>query len=351
MQTSTIHQISFLALVVLVTIAFGWLLLPFYGALLWAAILAILFHPLQGLLVRRLNGRRNLAAALSLLACICIVVIPGSFILASLAQEAASLYERISTQQFDLGEILEQIRAALPDFIVQAISAFEFGDFSEIQSRLTSFLAQSAQTIATGAVNIGQSTAQFFVGLAVMLYVLFFLFRDGIALTATIRSSSPLSSAHTDQLMTKFIEVVKATVRGNLIIAVIQGGIGGVTFWLLGVQGALLWGVVMGILSLLPAVGSFLVWGPVAIYMLISGDYVRGLILLAVGVLIISMIDNLLRPTLVGRGLRLPDYVVLVSTLGGLALFGINGFVIGPLIAALFVAAWSLFRESRFTAH
>lgn len=351
MQTRTIHQISFVTLVVIVTAAFGWLLLPFYGALLWAAILAILFHPLQRRLVIRFRGRRNLAAALSLLACICIVVIPGSFILAQLAQEAAGLYERISTQQFDLGEIMEQIGAVLPDAVVQALAALDLGTFSEVQERLTGFLAQSAQTIATGAVNIGQSTAQFLVSLGVMLYVLFFLFRDGTALAATIRGASPLSSGHTDQVMTKFNEVVKATVRGNIIIGVIQGAIGGLTFWLLGIQGALLWGVVMGILSLLPAVGAFLVWGPVAIYMLLSGDVGRGLILLAIGTLVISMIDNLLRPSLVGRGLRLPDYVVLVSTLGGLALFGINGFVIGPLIAALFVAVWSLFRDSRFTAH
>lgn len=347
MQTTTVHQISFVTLVVLVTAAFVWLLLPFYGALLWAVILAILFNPLQRQLVRRLGGRRTLAAAISLLVCVCIVVIPGSLILTSLAREAAGFYELVSTQQFDPAAIVKQIYASLPSIAVEALAALGLGDIADIQVRLSSFLTQAAQVIATRVVSIGQSTAQLLVSLGVMLYVLFFLFRDGTGLAIVIRDASPLSSRHTDRLMAKFIEVVKATVKGNVIIAAIQGTIGGVTFWLLGIQGALLWGVVMGVLSLLPAVGTFLVWAPVAFYMLLTGDYARGVILFAVGVLVISMIDNLLRPSLVGKGLRLPDYVVLVATLGGLTLFGINGFVIGPLIAALFVAVWSVFPGER----
>lgn len=347
MQTSTVNQISFVALVILVSVAFVWLLLPYYGAVLWAAILAILFNPLQKWLVKRLNGRRTLAAAISVLACICIVVIPGSLILGSLAQEAANFYNIISTRQLDLATILQQIYEALPSIVIQGLERLDLADVSEIQTRLTSFLAQAAQLIATRVVSIGQGTAQLLVSLGVMLYVLFFFFRDGASLAGKIRASSPLNVRYTENIMSKFSEVAKATVRGNVIIAIIQGTIGGVTFWLLGIQGALLWGVVMAMLSLLPAVGAFLVWAPVATYMVLSGDYVKGIILFAVGTLIISMIDNLLRPSLVGKGLRLPDYVVLVSTLGGLTLFGINGFIIGPLIAALFVAVWSLFSDEQ----
>lgn len=347
MHTTTVHQFSFVTLIVLVSAAFIWLLLPFYGALLWAVILAILFNPLQRHLVRRLQGRRTLAAAISLLVCVCIVVIPGGLILASLVQEAASFFELVSSQQFNLAAIMERIHASLPSIVVEAFAALGGGDIADIQARLSSFLTQAAQVVATQVVSIGQSTAQLFISLGVMLYVLFFLFRDGAGLAIAIRKASPLSSGNTDRLMAKFIEVVKATVRGNVIIAAIQGTIGGITFWLLGIQGALLWGVVMGVLSLLPAVGTFLVWAPVALYMLLSGDYMRAAILFAVGTFIISMIDNLLRPSLVGKGLRLPDYVVLVATLGGLTLFGINGFVIGPLIAALFVAVWTVFPEER----
>lgn len=347
MPRQTIEIVSFVAVVVLVTMAFIWVVLPLYGAVLWAVILAILFNPLQQRLVKRFGGRRNLAAAASLLACICIVVMPGSLLLAALAQETTVLYDRISAREFDLAAMLGQIRAALPPFLAEALSAFDLGSAAEIQASLAALLRQAGQALASSAVAIGQNTAQFVVSLGVMLYVLFFLFRDGAGLAATIRTASPLDKRHTDHILGKFAEVVQATVRGNVIIAGVQGMIGGIAFGLLGIQGALLWGVLMAVLSLLPAVGAFLVWGPASVWLLVSGQYLKGAILLAIGLLVISTIDNLLRPRLVGMGTRLPDYVVLVSTLGGLALFGMNGFVIGPLVAALFVAVWSLFRNDQ----
>jgi len=344
---TTIQELSFIAVVIAVTAAFVWLLLPYYGAILWAVILAILFNPLHRRLEIWLAGHRNLAAAVSVLACICIVVIPGAAILASLAQEAASLYNRISTRQFDLATLLGQIQSALPPFVERTLSTLNLGDFVEIRARLTSFLMQVSQEVATRAFSIGQNTAQFFVSLGVMLYLLFFLFRDGRQLAGMMRKASPLSGRYTDHIFGKFTSVVTATVKGNVIIAAIQGGIGGIAFWMLGIEAALLWGVLMAFLSLLPAIGAALVWAPAAIYYLVTADYLKGAILLAVGVLVISTIDNFLRPVLVGRGTRLPDYVVLISTVGGLSLIGMNGFVIGPLIAALFVAVWSLFTEER----
>ena len=126
----------------------------------------------------------------------------------------------------------------------------------------------------------------------------------------------------------------------------VQGAIGGIVFWLLGMDGALLWGVVMAFLSLLPVIGAAAVWVPAAFYLLLSGDVIKGFILLATGILVISLVDNLLRPPLVGKGARMPDYLILVSTLGGIALMGINGFVVGPLIAALFVTVWSMMSDS-----
>lgn len=343
MRRATIEDLSFLAIAAMVTAAFVWLLLPYYGAVLWAVILAILFNPLQQKLEEWLGGRRNLAAALNVLVCICIVVIPGAVILAALAQEAAGLYTRISTQELDPGMLLARVRSTLPPFMLNTLSALDPRGITEIQTQLTSLLLQSSQAIATRAVTIGQSTAQFLISLGVMLYLLFFLFRDGAALAARIRNASPLTDRHTDQILDRFASVMKATVRGNVIIAAIQGVIGGLTFWMLGIDAALLWGALMAVLSLLPAVGAGLIWVPAAGYLLLVGEYLDGSVLIAVGTLVISTIDNLLRPPLVGKDSRLPDYAVLISTLGGLSLIGMNGFVIGPLIAALFVAVWSLF--------
>ena len=136
---------------------------------------------------------------------------------------------------------------------------------------------------------------------------------------------------------------MKATVKGNVAVAIVQGALGGIILWALGIQGVILWSVVMAFLSLLPAVGSGLIWGPIALYFLATGATWQGVVLLAYGVCVIGMVDNVLRPVLVGKNTKMPDYVVLVSTIGGMALLGLNGFVIGPLIAALFMAAWDLY--------
>ena len=148
---------------------------------------------------------------------------------------------------------------------------------------------------------------------------------------------------HKRHLFAKFTTVVRATVKGNIAVAAMQGALGGAIFSFLDIQGALLWGFVMAFLSLLPAVGAGLIWAPVAIYFLLTGSLWQGITLIAFGVLVIGLVDNVLRPILVGKDTQIPDYVVLISTLGGMVLFGLNGFVIGPVIAAIFIAAWDLF--------
>ncbi|WP_075291582.1 AI-2E family transporter [Pararhizobium arenae] len=347
MNTSKIQRASFITLVVLVSIAFFALVLPFYGAILWAVILAILFNPLQGRLTTPFGERRGLAAGASTLICVFIVVIPVSLLLASLTREASGLVTRLSNREFDPAAVLAQGRDMLPGFVLDALAALNLAEFSEIQARLTSLIGQVSQMIASRALSIGQNTAQLLISLGVMIYLLFFLFRDGPQLVATLRTSSPLNRSHTDHLIRQFSSVVSATVKGNVIIAVLQGTIGGIAFWLLGIQAALLWGALMAVLSLLPAVGAFLVWGPTAATLLIAGSYIKGGILIVVGVFVIGMIDNLLRPPLVGAATRMPDWLVLISTLGGISAIGMNGFVVGPLVAALFLAVWSLFSLSR----
>lgn len=349
-MAETTSKTSFIALMVLVSLAFLWLMLPYYGAILWATILAILFQPVQARLTVALGGRAGIAAAISMALCICIVVLPAAVFFAALARQASDAYVSISSHALDLEGMWERIRAALPHRVVEFLSSFDVPALANFQTQLTSFLERATQTIARQAYLLGQGTAQFAIGVGVALYLLFFLFRDGTTIAARIRRASPLSDHHTDRLLRAFVAVMKATVKGSIIIAMIQGSIGGVTFWLLGIQAPLLWGALMTLLAMVPAVGAGLVWAPVAIYLLAMGDYTRGVILLIVGTFLMSLIDNLLRPTLVGKGARMPDYLVLVSTLGGLSVLGVNGFVLGPLIAALFIAVWSLYIEDRARA-
>ncbi|MBN9046564.1 MAG: AI-2E family transporter [Rhizobiales bacterium] len=347
----SVQRASFYILLALITVAFAWLLLPYYTAVLWAVILALIFYPVQQRLVVLLRGRRGIAAVLSVLMCILLVILPMLVVFSSLVQEVTTLYQRLSSREFDLNGYINSILSVLPGWLEQWLERFELGDFAEWRSRISSAALQGSQLFAGQLVSLGQNTLQFVVGFGVMLYLLFFLFRDGADLGGTIRRTIPLSDDYTRQFLDKFAAVIRATVKGNIIIAVVQGVIGGVAFWAVGIEAALLWGVMMTFFSLLPAVGAALVWGPAAIWFLVSGSWGKGLVLVLVGTLVIGLVDNLLRPPLVGKGTRMPDYVVLISTIGGISLIGINGFVLGPLIAAMFIAAWSLLAEEQKGEH
>jgi len=343
MSQTSLQYRTFLLLLVLVTLAFGWLLWPFFGAVFWGAILAIIFFPLQRRLLAAFGGRSNLAALATLAVCVLIVIIPVSLIAGAIASQGAGFYEQIKAGDVDFGRYLEQTMAALPPTLRGLFEKFGLVDVGSVQAKLAQIATRGSQFFATQALNIGQNTFQFVISLGVMLYLLFFLLRDGPILSARVRRALPLTEEHKRHLFRKFIAVVRATVKGNIVVAITQGMLGGLIFWILGIKGALLWSVVMAFLSLLPAVGAGLIWGPVAIYFFLSGNVWQGIILTLYGILVIGLVDNVLRPILVGKDTRMPDYVVLISTLGGMALFGINGFVIGPLIAALFMAVWDLF--------
>ena len=345
----TLQHKAFLLLLAAITLAFFWLLLPFFSAVFWAVILAIIFQPLQRRFEARFGRRSNLAAALSVVVCIVIAIIPMALILGSLVNEGAKLVQRAQSGGIDPTAIIGTLRDALPPWVQTGLDRIGGGDLdlSALRDRIAGLAQQLGQLVAGRALNLGQNTLRFVVATGIMLYVLFFLFRDGRGIARTIRASMPLSDVYNRRLIDKVVGVVRATVKGNVVIAVIQGTIGGVTLWALGVDAALLWGALMVFLSLLPAVGAAIVWIPIAVWLFATGAIWQGAVLVFVGAAVIGLVDNILRPVLVGKDTRLPDYVILVSTVGGLSIFGINGFVIGPLIAALFVAGWTIFREER----
>ncbi len=343
MQSPFHHSKTFIALLIAVSLAFIWLLWPFYGAIFWGTILAIIFSPLHRKLAARLAPRNNLAALLSLSLVLMVVIVPLILITGSLAQEGMALYQRMKSGSLNFGAYFQQVMEAMPPAVHSLLARFDLADLGSVQEKLSDGAMQASQFMATQLLDIGQNTAHFLIGFGIMLYLLFFLLRDGPRLSRRLRRAVPLEDGYKAHLFRKFTTVVRATVKGNIAVAAVQGALGGVTFWALGIQGALLWGVVMAFLSLLPAVGAGLIWAPVAVYFLVSGAVWQGVVLILVGVLVIGMVDNVLRPVLVGKDTKLPDYVILISTLGGMSLFGLNGFVIGPLIAALFVTCWDLF--------
>ena len=329
-------------LLALSALALCWILLPFYGAILWALIIAMLFVPVYRRLLLRLKQRRNVAAGLVMLLVLVVGVLPFALVTASLGRQASVAYQRIESGDWNPALYLRGLFDRLPAWVTALLEHAGVADFDNLQRQVAAALAQGSQFIATQAFGIGIDTFGFVASLGVALYLAFFLLRDGDELARLARMTLPVAPQYKRELVDKFMAVVRATVKGSLLVAAIQGTLGGIAFWLLGVKGALLWAVVMAFLSLLPVIGAGLVWLPVAAYLLITGHPWQSLALVAYGIFVIGLADNLLRPMLVGKDAGMPDYVVMITTLGGMAVFGINGFILGPTIAAMFIAVWHL---------
>lgn len=338
---------TFLWLLLVVSAGFLWLLNSFFGPIFWAAALTIIFYPIQKKLFSRFNHKPNVQALLTLLLCLFIVIIPVIFLATSVINEAVGIYQKVESGDISIGHYIETFQTTFPklrDMLEKAGI-----NFADIQNQSTGFIVNGGKFLAQHTLNAGQNVFKFLLSFCIMLYLTFFLLRDGDKLVALMVRALPMGDAREKLLFTKFAEVTRATIKGNLLVALVQGTLGGIIFALLGIPGAMLWGVIMIMMSMIPAVGAAIVWAPVALYLLATGQTTQGIILIIVGAGVIGLIDNLLRPILVGRDTKLPDYLVLLSTLGGISLFGISGFVIGPLIAALFIAFWEIFMREFHT--
>ena len=341
-----IQDKAFLWLIIAASLAFAWIVAPLYGAVLWAVVITVLFAPLNRKLCRAMNGRYNLAAFATLGIITIIVIIPLTVLIISLVAEISTVAGKIETGDINFGNYIEQIFDSMPAWASQMLERFGVSNLGTLLDKASTEISDATKAVALQAVRIGQNTFGFFLNLFVMLYLLFFFLRDGDEIYTRIRDAVPLRSEHQRALFNKFIVVIRATVKGNMVVAILQGGLGGLIFWILGIQAPLLWAALMTILSLLPAIGAAVIWFPVAIYLLATGSVAKGVTLIIYGVVVISLVDNLVRPVLVGKDTKVPDYVVLISTLGGIAVFGLNGFVLGPVIAAIFISVWDIFAAS-----
>ena len=338
----------FIGLVVVTSLAFLWLIQDLLQPVFWAAVLTILFRPIYRRINVALHGRERLASALTLVVILLAVILPLFFIGMAVVQEAANLVDRVASGEVSVQESVEQAEEALPA-VIEYLDRFGI-DVDRARQGLSGAAVAGSQYLASQALTIGQNALQFGVLFFVMLYLLFFLLKDGDTIFAAIIKALPLGDRRERLLFSKFAQVSRATIKGTLVVGAVQGLLGGLTFWVLGINAAVFWGIVMTVLSLLPAIGAALIWIPAAVILLATGSYVKGVILVLLGTFVISLVDNFLRPILVSRDTEMPDYLVLIATLGGLTAFGISGFVIGPIIAALFLTVWSMFEDEHGSA-
>jgi predicted PurR-regulated permease PerM len=329
--------------IVAVSTVFFWSIAAFVGAILWSIVAAIMFSSLNDRLLSRFHNQRSLAAVLTLIVVIAMAVLPTVALAMFLLDEAGSTYAALQSGEIDIPATFERLQAVLPDWTSGLLRRVGVTDLDSLREQLSIGLTARLQLVASSALTIGQGAASFMLSLAVMLYITFFLLRDGRPMASAIGSVLPLSPDHRRMLAQRFIAVVRATVKGGVLVGAAQGTVGGTIMAILGVPNALLLAVIMALSSLLPAIGTGFVWLPVSLYLFATADAWRGVVMLLAGLFVIGSVDNILRPVLIGRETKIPDFIVLVTTLGGLAAFGFNGLLIGPVAAGLFMSVWNQF--------
>ena len=323
------------------TVAFLAMLSGFFEALLLAAIFSGLTYPLYRWLLQRLGGRKTPASLLTLVITLFAILIPLLFLLALVAEQAVDVAKEAKPWIEQQLAQSETEATGLPDWFPFADRLEPYRD--EIMAKLGEFASASGTFLAGILARLSEGTFVFFFQLFIMLYAMFFFLTDGPALMKHIMSYAPLSQADRQRMIDVALSVSRATIKGALLIGVIQGTLAGIGFAVVGIEAAVFWGAVMAVLSILPGIGAPLVWVPAVIYLFMSGQVVAGIGLLVWSGGVVGSIDNFLRPVLVGRDTKMPDLLILLSTLGGIALFGASGLVLGPILAALFLTVLAMY--------
>ena len=331
----------FIILLTVVSLLFAILITDFILPIFWAIVLAILFNPINRYFEKLIN-KPALTSLCTIILISLLVLAPSFFILTAVAEEVLIIVRAIESGEINLEKLLISISQLLPA-LTERFNALGY-DTNTLIGQLNNIVLGTSQYALSLIMSAGENILRVLLLTFVMVYLLFFFLKDGDKIIAKCVNAFPLDDNQEKFLIDRFSSVTKATVKGTIIVGVVQGTIGGIAFTFLDIKAAVLWGVLMAFFSILPGIGTAIIWFPAACILFFSGAWLKALILLLVGVFIIGLIDNFLRPYLVGKETQLPDYLILLTTLGGVSLVGLSGFVIGPIIAALFITLWSLLR-------
>ncbi len=310
---------------------------PFLMPIVLAGILASLCHPLFRWASHRLPGREGLAAFLTCLGVTAVVIVPCVSLVLLLAQEAAQVYQKVqaATQDQALTALLDVRRQPYLGSLIEYLGQYVDLTQIDLMARLTQSLEAISVFFIRQSTAIVSGVAHLLTSFLVMMVTLFFLFKDGSSLVQQLKTWTPLSHRYEELIISKFQEVTSATVLGTLLTALAQGVAGGILFWLLSIPNVVLWGSLMALFSLVPLVGTAIVWMPWVIYLAATGAHVRALLLALAAIFFVGMIDNILRPLLIEGKTRMHTLLVFFSIMGGIGYFGILGMILGPIVVAL----------------
>mgnify|MGYP001824280462 CR=1 FL=1 len=327
-------------LVVGITLLFLAMIRSFLVPLLLAGVFSGLCYSLHRGLTAKLGGRPRFAAIVTLVVVLFVVIVPVSLFLGIVVSQALRVSETVGPwidAQLRSPDALDLLLARIPQ--LEWLRPYQdqlVAKAGELAGVVGGFLVGSVASATRG-------TASFLLDLFVMLYAMFFFLVSGSSLLARMLYYLPLPPSDEARMIDKFVSVTRATLKGSLVIGIVQGTLAGLGFYVAGIPSAAFWGTVMAVLSIIPAVGSGLVWVPAVIYLFATGDSVTAIVLALWCAAVVGTVDNFMRPWLIGKDTKMPDLLVLLGTLGGLILFGAVGFIIGPIVAALFVTAWDIY--------
>ena len=329
---------SLLIIVLVATVVFLNMIKDFLVPVILAAVIAGLFFPFYAWLLKRTRGHKSLSSFVCC-ALLSLGLLLPVFVAANLgAREAARLCQSAGPQARALFEGNLEER-------VQSLSLIRKLHLENVPLPHTSeHLAKQGSDLLDKAVSaVSRGTFELIATLGITFFTMFFFFRDAPELLAKLKYLSPLADNYLDELIRRFVSVSRATVKGTLLVALIKGTLGGLSFWAFGIQAPVLWGVVMVFLSILPIVGPWLVMYPAALILLFGGHVGQAIALFLIATFVVGLVDNLLQPTLIGRDSGMPELMVFFSTVGGIGLFGVTGFIVGPVIAALFLTLLEIY--------
>ncbi len=341
MNFSKFKNLTFFTFLILITIAFLNLVKPFLYPIFWAAIIAGIFYPVFKKIKSKIK-HANLSSLITIVIVLVIIIIPVALLSGLILKESLSLYTSLSNNQ---GPVVSTVKNVIGWVQNNPVTDKLNIDEQQVTAKLTEVAKTIADFALTAAKNLTQNSLTFLIMFVIMIYALFFFLKDGEKMLKKLAHISPLGDEHEIIMYKKFTSTVRAVLKGTLIVGAIQGFLGGILFYITGVEGALILGIIMMLFSIVPGFGSYVVWLPAALTMFILGNIWQGILIVIVGALVISTIDNFLRPILVGKDTQMHPLLILFSTLGGLLVFGISGFIIGPIITAMLLSLWEMYEQ------
>lgn len=336
-------QVVLLALTAAVLYVCYLLLRPFTTPILFGCVIGIVFYPLHAY-IKKLFHNASGSAAVSTFLTLILTMVPLAFLLVAISNELNDLYHDLAARSGGAGGMLTQLLRAIDKLVLRVSKVFPVPAV-DVHAMLTARLEAASASLLRAGASIAANLFSFISRSAIALVVVFFAFRDGERAVSEIMSALPFDQKRTSELRTRIGSAITTNVYGGVIVGALQGLLAGLSFWALGMNSPVLWGVVTGVFSLVPIFGSAIVWAPASIVLLLTGHFVKAAILLGLGAGLISMIDNIVRPLITHKGLRLHPIFVFLSLLGGVQMFGILGLFVGPVVLSVAAALVLMVRE------